>query len=274
MLNFKLKKSSLTLPETWDEVPQKHLSKMFEILSQVLQQKLNPVEARLKMLFILTNYRPSLTISNRDVVNHNLFRLSEQLQFAFIVNDDKIIPNLKFKRNPVPELRFGKTKYKGKNFIRDFTIQTDLTARDFCDCFDLYCEAHRSPEHAVPCIDNICSILYNTPSHTPDSPLKFGIFIWISGVINFFHTHPVYSILFGGASDPDPDPDKINLGMSETLISLMHEGYSADINLIDFFNAQIKLLKDNIRNAIAAGAKITDIAAKTKLSISTINKLN
>jgi hypothetical protein len=277
-LNSQLK---LDLPERWDEVPQKHLGKIFDILFGVLAQKLDPIDARLQMLFILAGYRPSVTQKNRDIINLNLFRISENLNFAFTVKENKIIPNLTFKRNPVPELRCGKTKYKGRDFIRDFTIKTDITAREFCDCFDFYSEHHRNPENAVLCIENICSILYhydlpttsNSQLSTLNFQLKFGVFLWFSGVVNFFYAHPVYGILFGASGSENSD-DKINLGMSETLISLMHEGYNPDLNIIDFFNAQIKLLKDNIRNAIASGAKITDIAAKTKLSISTISKLS
>jgi hypothetical protein len=272
---IKLRKTSLHLPETWEEIPRKHISKIFGILAQVLSQSLDPVEARLQMLFILTGYRPSLTITNREAINDNLFRISEKLTFAFTIANNQITPNLTFKRNPVPELRYGKKMCKGRDFIRDFTVKTDFTAREFCDCFDFYCEYHRNPANAKLCIDNICQTVFHAGEKCSDpaaEALKFGIFIWFSSIVNFFYTHPVYGILFAQAAAGD-DSDKINLGMSETLISLLHEGFNPDINLIDFFNAQIKLLKDNIRNAIASGAKIPDIANKTKLSPSTINKL-
>jgi hypothetical protein len=273
MTTIHLHKGSIALPEHWDEVPQKHIEKIFDILSKVLSRDLDPLEARLQMLFVLANYRPSITLRNRDAININLFRLSEQLKFAFTVENGTVAPCLTFRRNPVPELKSGKTKYAGRNFTRDFTVKTDITAREFCDCFDFYCEYHRNPENTKPCIDNICSILYSAPLNIPDSPLKFGIFIWFSSIVNFFYTHPVYSILFGSGDSQKTGSDKINFGMSETILSLIHEGYPGDMNLIDFFNAQIKLIKDNIRNAVASGAKITDIAAKTGLTVSTLNKL-
>jgi hypothetical protein len=276
MITIPLRKKSVKLPERWDEVPQKHLEKMFEILYEVFLMKLDPAEARLQMLFILTDYRPSITLKYRELVNINLFRMSEQLHFAFTVENDRIVPNLAFKRNPVPELKIEKKHYKGPDFVRDFTVKTDITARQFCDCFDFYCEYHRNPENANLCIDNITQTLYKIPQSTQPSimHLKFAVFLWFSGIVNFFYTHPVYGILFGATGSENESADKISLGMSETLISLMHEGFNPDINLIDFFNAQIKLLKDNIRNALAAGAKITDIANKTKLGISVISRLS
>jgi hypothetical protein len=247
---------------------------MFRLLYEVLSRKTDPVEARLKMLFILTRYRPSVTLVNRDTVNLNLFRLSEQLRFAFTVDGDKITPNLLFRRNPVPYLSSAGTKKrkKGKDFIRDFTVKTDITAREFCDCFDYYCEYYRNPAAAKPCIDSICTTLYGLGAPPSGQELTFGVFLWFSGIINFFYTHPVYSILF--TSHETGDSGKITLGMTETHLSLIHEGYPADMNLIDFFNAQIKLLKDNIRAAIASGAKITDIAKKTGLSLSLISRLS
>jgi hypothetical protein len=99
------------------------------------------------------------------------------------------------------------------------------------------------------------------------------IFVWFAGIINFFHTHPTYSLLFAG-NKSDENSDKIRLGMNETLLSVIHEGYPAEINLIDFFNIQIKLLKDNVAKAISAGAKMADIADKTGLSLSIIDKLS
>jgi len=274
MKSFNLNKNTqLHLPETWDEIPPALYPKIFTILMQVLAKNLDPIDARLQFLFLLTKYRPSQTTKNRQAINFNLFRLSEQLTFAFTIQDNKITPNLQFTRNPFPVLKHNRKYYKGRNFVRDFTIKTDITAREFADCFDFYLEYYRNPDKAHLCIANICATLYKIPEIPKFSPQQFGIFIWFSGIIHFFYNHPIYSILFGTPQTPASD-DKINLGMTETILGLIHEGYSADMNLIDFFNAQIKLLKDNIHKAIASGAKITDIAHQTKLSLSTINKLS
>jgi hypothetical protein len=273
MKSFNLNKGrQLQLPEKWDEIPSALLPKIFAILMDVIAQKLNPVEARLQFLYMLVKYHPSATKKNRQTINFNLFRLSEQLTFAFKIDDNKIIPNLQFSRNPIPILKCGRKKYPGRDFVRDFTVKTDITAREFADCFDFYLEYYRNPDKGELCITNICATLYKIPEIPKFTPLHFGIFIWFSGIINFFYNHHIYSILFGKPETVDSDSDKINLGMTETILGLIHEGYSSDMNLIDFFNVQIKLLKDNINKAVASGAKITDIARQTKLSISIIQK--
>ncbi|MDR0681176.1 MAG: hypothetical protein LBG15_04900 [Dysgonamonadaceae bacterium] len=45
------------------------------------------------------------------------------------------------------------------------------------------------------------------------------------------------------------------------------------MNLNDYFDAQVKALKDTISHAMAAGAKIEQIAQKTGISLTIINRL-
>jgi hypothetical protein len=64
--------------------------------------------------------------------------------------------------------------------------------------------------------------------------------------------------------------------MKEIIIFLRKEGYGQadEMNLNDYFESQVKALKDSISKDIGSGAKIENIAQQTGMSIATIYKLS
>lgn len=230
---------------------------------------------------------------DREMITFNLYRLSELLNFAFDLKknpdgSEAILIKKDFARNPVPYLRIRGRKFAGRKFNRDIAPFTNITPKEFSDCFDLYSAYNQAvePKDAERCLDKIISILYpltedykeNMVSDHTDliatiSPgLKLAIYLWFSGIVDYYFSHPVYSILF--RSSKDPDTDKISLGMESTILMAEKKGYdlhNKDLN--DFFNIQIKVLQDDLSQAIAHGAKPEELADKTGLSITDINKL-
>ncbi|MCL1942547.1 MAG: hypothetical protein FWF54_03235 [Candidatus Azobacteroides sp.] len=235
-------------------------------------------------------YKPeSQDRKQREIINFNLLKLSEQLDFAFHVEDMQIIPNHKFKKNPIPFIRICNRKYQGKKFDLDITAKTNISAREFADAYDLFAAIGKMPsdEEKEECINQLCAILYpKLENHKENlvsghiknmekvNPiLKFGIVFWFNGIIDFYTTHPIYSILF--KKNQEPDSSKIRLGMNEVVLFLQKEGYGNpdDMNLNDYFDSQIKSLKDSVNMALAKGAKIEEIARETGIGISIINQL-
>ena len=201
-------------------------------------------------------------------------RSAEELKFAFNIDGNKIIPNYNFRENPFPEI-----SETPPTFTRNYTIDSNITAKQFSDCIDIVREMdedidNKSYKHLLV---KIVEILYNI-DYAEASKIRFeilfGISYWFKGIALFFQTHPIYSVLFSG--NKSDDEEKIHLGMSETILHLMKEGYPSieNMNIIDFFNAQIKLLKDNISASLAAGVKIEEIMQRTGLDYHTINKLS
>lgn len=230
---------------------------------------------------------------DRDIITFNLYRLSEHLTFAFDLKKnpdgrETILVKKNFVRNPVPYLKIQGIKFTGRKFNKDIAPFTNITPKEFSDCFDLYSAYNQAsdPNDSERCLDKIISILYpvtedykeNMVSNHIDlistiSPgLKLAIYLWFSGVVEYYFTHPVYSILF--RSKQDSDSGKISLGMGSTVLMAEKKGYdlkSKDLN--DFFDIQIKVLQDDLSQAIAYGAKPEELAEKTGLSITDINKL-
>lgn len=231
-------------------------------------------------------YRPKKY--DRNIINENLYRLSEMMDFAFSIQDRKVSWKRSFAKNPIPYIKIKKKMFVGKKFILDIAPFSNITAREFSDCFDLYI-AHSSStsnKEKDQLLDKIISILYPASNQYNEnlvsdhlelisslSPsIKFGIFYWFSGIVEYYMEHPYYSILFRSGNS-NSNEDKIQLGMNEVILMIKKKGYDPNDNINDFFDTQLKILKDNLDEAIAKGVKIEDLASKTGLSITDINRL-
>jgi hypothetical protein len=303
MINIKLNgKASIDIPDSWEDLNFKEKLFAFEILSRVISGdlKAEPHVALVKLLIKFTNYKPSKRFnrpdptseeSPRDNINLNLLRLAERIKFIFIIDEDdrQIIPQYDFKTNPFPAIKIGRKKYSGKRFELDITAKTDITAREFVDCFDLLSAMARleNDDDKQECINQICAILYpanlnytqnmvsgqNRNMRKLHPLVKFGIVYWFTGIVKFYTEHPTYCILFKGNPSEDGS-DKIKLS-NEVVLMLQREGYGLPdhMNLNDYFDAQIKHLKDVVNKAMAEGLTIYQLSEKTGIDISTINKL-
>jgi hypothetical protein len=79
----------------------------------------------------------------RETINFNLFRLSEQLTFAFRLEENRIIPQYRFSRTPFRYVKIDEIRYAGRIFDTDVMLKTDITARPL--------EGHQSDMcHSVP----------------------------------------------------------------------------------------------------------------------------
>ncbi|MDR0829738.1 MAG: hypothetical protein LBN95_06470 [Prevotellaceae bacterium] len=297
------KKNTLELPETWEDLSFKNKIFTFGILSELLANRITPDIARLKMLIQYTGYKPSgwkffkeafkkEQTDERETINFNLFRLSEMLNFAFTVDENIITPNHRFTTAPIRYIKIGKESYTGRHFELNITANTDITAREFADCFDLLsCQQKLENEYQKEeCVNQIISILFpkflnyrqnQVSDHIKKvrflSPeIKFGILFWFMGIVKFYTEHPIYSILFTGNGKKSDSTEKISLGMNEIILSLKKEGFgdAETMTVNDYFDAQIKYLKDNINKAISEGVKKDKLSQSTGISLSVINKLS
>ena len=228
----------------------------------------------------------------REIIDLGLLRLAESIDFVYKIDTEarKIIPLYTFRTNPFTYIRLGKSKYTGKRFFFDLTSHTDITARCFVDALDhlLLMENVKSREHKEECINKICAILYPAVSDHNENLLsgharrmrdlnpvvKFGIVYWFTGIVNCFRENDTYRVLFDRIKKAE-DEGKITIGMNEIALFLKKEGYGDpnNMNLIDYFDAQVKALKDNISKAIAEGVKPADISDHTGIPLDTIHRL-
>lgn len=226
---------------------------------------------------------------DRNIINYNLSKLSEMLGFAFNMEDSTLRINNIFWSNPFPEIRAGRKRYTAKKFIRDISPFTNITGREFSDCFDIYSLYSSDTDATVKskCVDKIISILYPASGNYNENmvlerpelskvpiAVKLGIMCWFSGIVEYYVTHPYYSVLFGSAGNNDSNiRNTIRIGMNETVLMISSHGYNENDTVNNFFDAQLVILKKNLSSAIASGVKIEELAGKTNMSIQNINKL-
>jgi len=106
--------------------------------------------------------------------------------------------------------------------------------------------------------------------------IKFGIIFWFSGIVRYYTEHPVYSLLFGkNDSKEEFSAEKVHLGMNEVTLSLRQLGFGSPetMNLNDFFDAQIKHLKDIIQKALSEGMNEMKLSDQSGIPLNTIYKL-
>jgi hypothetical protein len=305
MKQISLNKSSISLPDCWEDLNFKQKLFAFGILIRVMtgDLKSQPHTGLLNLLIEFTGYKPSRSkdellhpgkvSDQREIINFNLLRLAEQIKFVFTIDEagKKIIPQYGFSTNPIPYVRIGKTKYCGKRFELDITAKTDITAHEFADSFDLLATMDKMNTEAdrQECINQLCAILYpRTGNYTQNmvsdhhkamrqvNPvIRFAIMYWFTGIIKFYMEHPVYSLLFNNHREKEESEGKIRLG-NEVILMLRREGYGLPdtMNLNDYFDAQIKHLKDVIGKALGEGLSAFKIAQKTGIPLSTIERLS
>lgn len=300
MKSIQLNRGTLDIPTALEELTEQQRIEAFSLLFQLFTGSITPLQFKSKLLIYITGYKSSrvhvfkslliLLFRGKEKyyewqsfqqmrtenIRFNLIRLSQELELLFSMDENKIIPDHYFLDNP-----FRSSFQCAAYFTRNITVETDITAKEFSDCMDLMFEANNNESEPIQehCTNKITAILLRIDfkeSCTLPFGIRFGMLCWFQSIAYFFHHHPVYSILYNRAKkQSDDDDNKINLGMSETMLYLKKEGYahSEEMNVVDFFNAQVKSLRDSLSSAIASGMELDKLSAETGLSIYDINRL-
>lgn len=281
MRTIQLNKGVVDLPEDWMELSDKQRRKGFELLAGVMSGVVDPFTWQIKMLCEITGYKPSRIFRghSRENILENLRRLAEMLTFAFTIDGEKI--QIRYEMHDCP---FELFKGKGvqPHFIRDRIVETNLTAGIYADATQLLSmlnDEDNTDEDRQYYMLKLAKTLWRVelnarvPEPTPVELL--AVTVWFTGVALFFQEHYIYSVLFDSAHNESKAENYISLGVQEIILELETSGHrnAREMGLLDFFDAQIKLLKDRIASAKSEGASIADIVKKTGLSIDTITRL-
>ena len=215
-----------------------------------------------------------------DLLAFNLLQLSKEITF---LNSDSL--DISFLKNPIPELPGIGT---GKKFNIGLIIDTDLTAGTYSDAMDLVIAWEETGDQDI--LNYLVAILYtdqdvhqviNNQSlikKVSNLPLatKYAIYQWFISISSYFFKHPIYSHLYVGKKS---EGDRIQLGMSETIIRLAKIGYGTieEIKrkkLDEYMDLQIAELQETIRGALAAGIEPVKLAEKTGRTLTQIEQLS
>lgn len=279
MKAIQLNHGTLELPEDWSELTSRQRRKGFIWLAEMTAGKMTPFEWQFRMLFLITGYKPSRRQS--DTVRENLIRIAEQINFAFSLKDDadgrtQIRLNYDMRDCPVDSPRDA-TYWP--RFKRDRIIDTNLTARQYSEATQLLqaiadCSNEADAKFYA---DRLANTLVRDEYEWEPWEL-FALRMWFTGIVLFWQHHPVYSVLYESNqadNSVNSDSDKIQLGLQEVILELTEKGYpdAANMPLPDFFDAQVKMLRDNLHEAKANGVKLPDLVQKTGIPLRNINRL-
>jgi hypothetical protein len=293
MITIQGTRRPIQVPDSWEDLdPGQYIFTVARLLLLV-DGKISATDLRVSLLLHYTGYRPRWKLlpedtERREIINHNLVLLSGLITFPLRSNGI----NTRFNRNPLPRVKIGKEWYVGKRFDAGVIIRTDITAREFADAFDLvkaYAVSRRED-----CLNSTCAILYpaipgdyraNAISYHEERFARVSllerhaILLWFTGVVSYFVDHPDYKVLFSDdGSSSHYHPDRVDLGLSEIIMHLSLDGFGSKEEMerstvVEFFDMQVKSLKKKIAEALASGVKIHELAARSKIPYSTINRL-
>lgn len=301
MQHIKLNKGAvIELPEDWTEIRDLTVRlRAFERLSQMLQGGMTPFEWQLQTLFDLTGYKPSRRTRRAlkqgrpvEEIAYNLIRLAELLDFAFSIEEKESggqIIRLNYAMNdcPFPALPGwkGKETYTPPVFWRSYTIQTNLKAGQYAEATELLLAASEEnigEEERLHYLRRMMCVLYQTETMPDTVPyaVMLAVSIWLTGIMQFWQHHPDYSVLYettrtNGAEETNISDDHISLGLREVILELQERGHrdAKEMLLPDFFDAQVKMLRDKLQEAKAQGVKLPDLVQKTGIPLHNVNRL-
>lgn len=280
MKEIELTNRILKVPEHWEDLNNKQLLYTIYQLQCFMAGYISLSDLRAILFIYFTGYKHKnlKTVEERENVMHNLIILSEIIQFPVRKNKEgKVVANNIFNKNPIPFIRIGLKKHVGAKFTSGIITDTDITASQYANSFDIALGFAQTKKQEL--LDALVLELYPTiKSHINKVPMeiKWIIWFWFTGVIDYFANHPIYSVLY--PANKEVSEDKIRLGMTEAIMSLTSSGFGSlqelkSISVIEFFDIQVKDLKTKISAAVAKGAKYEDIADTTGLSHSQISTL-
>lgn len=291
MRTIQLYKGTLELPEDWMELNEKQRRKGFELLAGVMTGTIEPFIWQLQMLLEITGYKMGRKFLRElkgytphkavDIISENLIRLAECLTFAFAVEDNRIRINYEMHDCP---FKLFRSKGVQPHFVRDRIISTNLTAGMYADGLQLLGmlnDPENNDDDRQYYMNQLARVLWRVETNArvpgPTSGELLAVTVWFTGVVLFFQEHDIYSVLFDiNGGEKEQVEGHISLGVQEIILELTANGYpdARNMNLLEFFDAQIKMLKDRISDAKSSGTETTDLVKKTGLPLSTILRLS
>lgn len=291
-------KHTVEIKDRWEELTPKEYLYVVKLMVFSTMGKIDADEFRLMYLMYISGYKQSTkpTRFQREEIEQNLFILAKQINFFFKENESgRTELSVNFTKNLLPEFRFRFKTYSGPVFyLSDLgVINTDLKANPFIDAQEYYNLYLRTKK--TEALDMLVSVLYGKYKHgysTQEAqrqglkfkklnfPTKYAVYIFFRALLNLITTRTYLGILFQKhkSENPEQNEDKISLGLSDTVYSLVKAGYGSqkqvgEMLFTNYLEALLKEIKDRVISMKASGKKPFDISKDTGIPIETILKL-
>jgi hypothetical protein len=195
------------------------------------------------------------------------------------------LPDFVFAKNLLPKIKIAGKTYPGYCFeLHDEIIHTTLTAEQYVNANLLYGKYIdvRNPSYldmlvaTFYCPEGTDAIAFAATAAKLDSVAKQAVFICFQAIQTFLATRTKYAMLWN--RKPADKNDKFSLGLSDSIYSLSSAGYGSlsevsQMPLTAFFDLLLKNIIDAVKALRDMDVKKDEIAEKTGLSLSQINKI-
>ena len=200
------------------------------------------------------------------------------------------VVDFKIKRNILGNIKARNTELQGVYFdIHGYDITTDLTAEEFVDANDFLQQFEKTKEEKY--LNEFCSVLYrnNRPDYDTTkvrqaavqfkyvrTHYKTAIMFLFQNIIEFFATHPAFSIFF--KKKEGENDGTISLGLADSIYNMSIDGYGSrqevgQMNVTDYFNIMLKKLKDTVAQLRASKMDELKICQALNIDSDVLNRL-
>ena len=280
MITLKLKKTR-QVPNRWHELDEAQFTRLCGAIAQFEAGEVTFEQFRVLVVAAILDLKLS-RLEPSDTLFENLFRISEQLDFAYRIHDKDDHKEVEFRicvnRQMLPKVK----QNNGYVFSVDSgMIETSIVAEQYVDAISvmkLY-----SSDHSEQALDMLVKILYCPLPYSKDNmqkvklqqftkEQKLAAYYNFRGLLDWIRRIDKYDIIFNSAEDK---PGRSPIGMEGSLYSLTKAGYGVfrDVCKIDLFTYLDLLLTqtiESIHTLKGYGLKPTEIADKLNLTVGQI----
>ena len=200
----------------------------------------------------------------------------------------RTLPDFVFSKNLLPEIKIKNKKYTGYTFeLCNDILNTTLTAAQYVDANLLYGQYLETRDTTY--LDLLIATLYcpkqyketaaitfaKTTKHI-ENEVKQAVFVCFQAIQTFLSTQTKYALLWN--RKPTTANNKFSLGLTDCIYSLSSAGYGSlpevsNLPLTAFLDLMLKNIIDAVKSMNELNLKKNEIAEKTGLTISQINKI-
>ncbi len=273
MLYLTLKKKQYCFPTSWKDITPEKFPKTFVRICTAMadfEEGLTDFDTFKTALTVAILGLRNVKVSEfNDTLSENIFRLSEQFTFPYILRErqDGITVcelSVILSDNILPEIR-GK---KGYLFHYDPSgrMDCDLTAERYIDALSLMQAWQNSRQFSA--LESLARTLYPGLKEVSREE-ALAVYYNFRGILAWIRIIPAYALIFTAPESAEVS-GKNPVGLASSIYSLAKAGYGSintvkDLPLFDYLDLLLQQSIESIRTLAAAGMKPVQVAERLGL---------
>lgn len=282
MITLKLRKTR-QVPDRWEEIDREQFIRLSEVIYSFESGKIDFEEFKIMTVAAILDLRIS-RLKMTDTLYENLFRISEHVDFLYLLHDNPNGKEVEFRiclnRQLLDNIK-GETGYLFH--VNDGIIETSLVAEQYVDALSIL--KLYSRKHDLQTLDTLIRVLYCKAPYCKENinlvnikkftfKEKLAVYYNFRGILEWIRKIDKYDLIFNSAeSRTSISP----IGMEASLYSLAKAGYGflndvCKLNLFTYLDLLLSQTIDSILSLKSCGMKPTEVAEKLNLTVGQISQ--